>query len=401
VTGITIANNRIWNMVRGMVVAENSGLIDIRDNFIEGIDSIQTGARRSFGIVIQNIMHKSHAEREITLRGNYLLKFEVGISIINTSSITVNRNFISYSGYGVAQRDCDYSCIQDNIFQEISTDAVYSINGGRNRIRGNRITGVVDVGIRLEDESDPEISGNHLYSCGIGMRLSGLQGAVTLLNNRLINCGNPSDGREKGYSVDISCKRAAIRIDGCEIINTNFVVNGSALGIAIVTDTENGLTALQVTNNRIDYDYGNNNDEVSVTAFYFSGSLAPAINVLINSNLFRGPVRKIGEGTALVHFQDEINKRMNLTMTFSNNNCDQLTQADRSRVATVILSCEGMSFTVMGNQILSPNLKKDSLLLNGLSAVCVGNILATNIVARNLTRGMIPKVDLYSFNLLR
>jgi len=380
VADVTITSNVIQNMGNGITVAGNGGHINILDNFIEGTNIDEPPINGEYGISIGVVKGGLNGGPGIVIKNNHLLKFQFAIGISGVHDAVVDDNFIRYSGYGI-----------------------YSIKGERNRVRNNRVDAAY-IGIALRDESDPEISGNHLYLCGSGMLLVTL-GAVNLLNNRLMNCGYyllperlgeqvfthvPSSEGVVGVSIYVSSQSSALCIDGCELINTGIVPNNNgdfqpthAFGIIIT----GSLTALQVTNNCIDYINvaGIDSKESTCCALYFYGEmilppeLSGSTGTLINSNHFRsfGEIR-----LALVEFKDLLSpdrESQIRSVTFSNNICDYFSpeKGGTGKGSTVILEGSDMRFIVMGNQIASVDY--NSLSLVGKGAVCIGNTMTGGI----------------------
>lgn len=316
------------------------------------------------------IDEEGHAADQVTISDNHLLEFQIGIMVSDVDNATINGNFIRGGWlryFGVMLYDCNHSYVRDNILQDLHYYALLSHSGRHNHIRGNRINEAIFVGIALVAESDPEISGNYLYSCGIGSMLTGLIGVVTLSNNRFMNCGYGVDGGE--ISIAVFSVSAAIRIDGCEIIDTGVTANGvfqatHAGGIVVA----GSLTALRVTNNRVDYiNPAVRNGEHC--AFLFHGMLSPLLmgSTLITGNHFRGPGQ-----SALVEFQST----GPLGMVFSNNICDHFDLKKDNNTATVILSgSNNNNFTVMGNQIVSVNPGPSLSLRGNGSAIFMGNTM--------------------------
>jgi hypothetical protein len=395
-------------------------VIDLGGKGIEGIEGDKSSANESGGIrirasgvtVASNRLRNQHpqlpspvgiyclddkvvgyAADQVTISDNHLLEFQIGIIISGVDNATVSSNFIRggwLHPYGVILHDCDHSCVRDNTLQDLRGFALLSYSGGRNHLRGNRIS-EASIGVGLIDESDPEISGNHLYSCGTGMWLSGIRGAVNLKNNRLMNCGgfrllglleefDPSHLHEEdpvGYSIYVFSLASSIHIDGCEVIDTGVTANGDfrgmrAWGIGIA----GSLTALQVTNNRIDYtNITNSTDRLDSSALQFNGITE---STLINSNYFRG----FGKMMPLVEFRD-LDSRSSVffgNMTFSNNTCSHfLSKSDRPGVTVSLSSIISMRFIIMGNQILSSGvplfLYKDENDDKNSVAICVGNTM--------------------------
>jgi len=409
VVDAVIANNHIRNMRGGITITgDTSRRIDIRDNFLEGGGASNTTLKLTTAKIADEVLSERgrtgsgirissrETSREISIRSNRLMKFYVSISMdaseaddsappkLGTSGVIVDENLITQCVYGVV-----------------------GIGGKRNRIRGNHIDTTYLLGIGLFKESDSEVNGNHLYSCRCGIFLNELNGAVALLNNRLMNCGLSPLVNDRCFSIYVDNEagekneppnNAAFRIDGCEIIDTGVVdaevgkfVDGPVCGIYI-----RGLfTALQITNNRIDCAVTNPElnkvEQKEHRALLFHVGLLSSSGVLIANNQFRG------YGYSALVEAGFLNLAPIPCIAFSNNVCDHLNSEDNGEGATVILNGAKMSnyFIVMGNQITSH--KKNSLSLGGGGgenikggAICIGNTMTGDIDANTALLKITP-----------
>ncbi|WP_396957665.1 DUF6519 domain-containing protein [Nitrosomonas sp.] len=399
VTNVTVTRNRIRNMWNGIMIEGSSKNIDIQDNFLEGNgvevflefvvvpeivdEALASLERAGSGIRISS----REISEEIFIKSNRFMRFYAGININmrgipepSQLDVVVDGNFITECGYGIA-----------------------GIEGKNNRIRNNHID-TTDCGIWLFKESNPEISGNHLYSCGWGILLSELNGTVALLNNRLMNCGFLPSGEGKSFSIYIDNNNqgeeenklpnnVVFRIEGCEIIDTGVDANSQfgaapACGIHI----HDSLAALQITNNRINYTVTSSDVEGReyralrlVRNIAEGESFPPLSGVLITGNQFRG------YGYFALVEVDLLGSTVAPSCIFSNNVCDHLNTQEEPESATVVLkgARSGTHFVVMGNQITSPK-REFSLLFkpsnpSNSRVICIGNRMTGDIELSNST----------------
>ena len=328
------------------------------------------------------------------VRDNSLLGPQFGIVVSRISGPAVSGNHLDGSGgggwYGVRVDDCTDSRIENNDLREVFF-AVHLSDGERNRVADNRID-QAGTGITCTQEADLQISGNTLQSCVVlGMALF-VRGAVALLENRVLNCGQfplLSAGITV-YAEEVWTPTGAhLRIEDCEVIDTGISADGKQVTNLNTVGIGGWIPTCQISGNRVGYTQPDKLDPLKehrallligpLALHYSTGPGESAYmfgSAQVNDNHFRGPGHTLLVEFMRIVLTDNIDLRFEKVM-FSNNVCDHLSAEANPQGATVRLW--GGHLIAIGNHI------KAAVNVNAMSLANRKTALMGNVTTGDFT----------------
>lgn len=320
---------------------------------------------------------------------NWLLGPQSGIVVSRIVAAVVRANHIDGGGagwYGVRVDDCSEADIVGNDIDEVFFGVQLS-DGERNRIADNRVTQTA-IGIAATQESALEIAGNTLQSAMLAGMVLFVRGAVTLFDNRVMNCGYT---RAVSLGIAVYAEEllapsgAHARIQNNEVIDTGISADGTQLTAANAVCIAGWLAACQITGNRIAYSQALpgldplNEHRALVLLGPLGIRFATGAAVIeymfggaqVDGNHFRGPGRSLLVEFMRIVLTDNIDFRFE-KVTFNNNLCDHLGAEASDLGATVRLW--GGHLIAMGNHVKGPAGVNAMSLANRNKVALMGNV---------------------------
>ncbi|MHA2305580.1 MAG: NosD domain-containing protein [Candidatus Hodarchaeales archaeon] len=279
--GIWILPESNYNSIVENIILENDfGIyLEVSDNnnITNNVVSNNIG-----GIILRSYEH-THYSSNNNISNNYITEsYAVGISLESCSETVISENEVSHSNLGILITDISFDNIvskNDILHNEIGIELSTCSSG--NSISDNHVSDS-DVGINLQYyASSNSISNNHVCSssrgfwlsessnnllsenyvnyCEIGFDLDYSLGN-TLSSNVLTGCtngfrleashGNKIDGIDGSHElVGIGLGTCVTLINCDEVVISNYIIRGFAVGIHIENGNHNELTVNYVTEN--------------------------------------------------------------------------------------------------------------------------------------------------------
>lgn len=344
----------------------------------------------------------------VVVRGNSLLGPQFGIVVSRIAGPAVSGNHLDGGGagwYGVRVDDCTDSRIEHNDLREMFF-AVHLTEGARNSVADNRID-LAATGITATQEADIQISGNTLQSCVVlGMALF-VRGSVTLIDNRVLSCGQFSlfSAGIAVFAEEVWTPSGAhLRIENCEVLDTGISADGKQVTTLNTMGIGGWIPSCQINGNRVAYTQPAKLDPLKEhRALLLIGPLALQYttgpgelayrfgSAQVVGNQFSGPGR-----TCLVEFMrieltDNIALRFE-KLTFSNNISDHFSAEANAKGATVSLF--GGHVVSMGNHVKAAAKVNSMSLGSGNKTALMGNITTGDYI--NI--GSVTPLPINNFN---
>lgn len=339
----------------------------IADNVLEAADKF-AALLVPAGIYCVADAKNGNAADHAVVHDNRLLGPQTGIVISRVAAATASGNHVDGGGagwYGVRIDDCSEVRCADNVLREVFF-AVFSSEGDRNRVTGNRIVQTA-VGITATQEADLEIAGNSVQSALLAGTALFVRGASALLGNRIANCGY-APSLSLGIAVYaeevFTLSGGHLRIEDCEVIDTGLSADGTQVTTANAVGIAGWVPACQIVGNRVGYSQAARLDpQKEHRALVLIGPLAMHFatgagqieymfgSAQVTDNHFRGPGRSRLIEFLRIVLNDNLDLRFE-KLTFSDNVCDHLGAEVNAQDASVRLW--GGHMIVMGNHVKAP-----------------------------------------------
>jgi nitrous oxidase accessory protein NosD len=369
---------------RRALVAENTIRGSLKYPEIKGIllgvhcasDGTASGADGTTvsGNNLQQLMSGISADRVygLALKGNRIEDTVAAIVSTKSSALEIIGNLISRSMLGLTISEGDNCRSIDNEIDQVVTWGIASLRG-----------------------AEPELRGNRLQACAIGIACVQWTGALVISHNRLKLCGTPiSSGAMQFYQgIAIGAIRSnsgnkensasSLTVESCEIIDRPPVGAASNTWTAIVARAQD----CRILNNSVIQSDALSMDKDVAKALLLMNPEESGGSALVNGNTFSGagPASLVDIGFSGLAWTADMKPGYG-RVTFSNNQCNHLVNDSGwgRRPSEYAIRLWGQDVIAIGNHVSSTGRYLSMELRHKGRATMLGNVTSNGYLVNTV-----------------